>query len=62
MKLAVNGDFAEGLVELIVLNVGLGAGVINTEVFTIMVMMALVTTFMTWVGRTSFRADLLQKH
>lgn len=41
---------AEGLVELIVLNVGLNAGVINTKVFTIMVMMALVTTFMTWVN------------
>lgn len=46
---ADNGRTQEGLVELIVLNVGLNAGVINTKVFTIMVMMALVTTFMTCV-------------
>eukprot|EP01117_Protostelium_nocturnum_P019748 TRINITY_DN863_c0_g1_i1.p1 TRINITY_DN863_c0_g1~~TRINITY_DN863_c0_g1_i1.p1 ORF type:complete len:544 (-),score=167.94 TRINITY_DN863_c0_g1_i1:67-1698(-) len=37
----------KGLVELIVLNVGLQAGVLNTEVFTIFVLMALVTTFIT---------------
>jgi Kef-type K+ transport system membrane component KefB len=37
----------KGLVELIVLNLGLEAGVIDTRVFTIMVMMALLTTFMT---------------
>jgi Kef-type K+ transport system membrane component KefB len=36
-----------GLMELIILNVGLDAGVISPTVFTIMVMMALVTTFMT---------------
>ncbi|KAI9002960.1 Sodium/hydrogen exchanger family-domain-containing protein [Hyaloraphidium curvatum] len=37
----------KGLVELIVLNVGLNAGIINATVFAIMVLMALVTTFMT---------------
>ncbi|KAJ1825200.1 K(+)/H(+) antiporter [Coemansia sp. RSA 2671] len=37
----------KGLVELIVLNIGLQAGVINTKIFTMMVVMALVTTFVT---------------
>ncbi|KAI8323590.1 hypothetical protein GQ54DRAFT_257908, partial [Martensiomyces pterosporus] len=37
----------KGLVELIVLNIGLQAGVINTKVFTMMVVKALVTTFVT---------------
>jgi len=37
----------KGLVELIVLNVGLDVGVLNTEVFTIFVLMALFTTFIT---------------
>jgi len=37
----------KGLVELIVLNIGLDAGIIDQRVFTIMVVMALVTTFMT---------------
>jgi hypothetical protein len=36
-----------GLMELVVLNIGLDLGVISTEVFTMMVIMALVTTFMT---------------
>jgi Kef-type K+ transport system membrane component KefB len=36
-----------GLMELIVLNVGLETGVISPSLFTIMVVMALVTTFMT---------------
>ncbi|KFC60572.1 sodium/hydrogen exchanger [Flavobacterium gilvum] len=36
-----------GLMELIVLNIGLSLGVLTTEVFTMMVIMALVTTFMT---------------
>ena len=36
-----------GLMELIVLNIGLDIGVISPTVFTIMVLMALVTTFMT---------------
>ncbi|KAI8805411.1 Cation/H+ exchanger, partial [Cladochytrium replicatum] len=37
----------KGLVELIVLNLGLSAGVISVRVFTICVVMALVTTFVT---------------
>ncbi|KAJ1548181.1 K(+)/H(+) antiporter [Nowakowskiella sp. JEL0078] len=37
----------KGLVELIVLNLGLQGGVISPRVFTIMVMMALITTFTT---------------
>uniref|UniRef100_A0A915CKE2 Cation/H+ exchanger domain-containing protein n=1 Tax=Ditylenchus dipsaci TaxID=166011 RepID=A0A915CKE2_9BILA len=37
----------KGLVELIVLNIGLDAGVINERIFVVMVLMALVTTFMT---------------
>jgi Kef-type K+ transport system membrane component KefB len=36
-----------GLMELIVLNIGLELKVLTTEVFTMMVIMALVTTFMT---------------
>lgn len=37
----------KGLVELIVLNIGLSAGIISTRVFTIFVVMALITTFAT---------------
>jgi Kef-type K+ transport system membrane component KefB len=36
-----------GLMELIVLNIGLELNVLTPEVFTMMVIMALVTTFMT---------------
>ncbi len=36
-----------GLMELVVLNIGLDLKVISSEVFTMMVIMALVTTFMT---------------
>ena len=36
-----------GLVELIVLNIGLDLGVISPKLFTMLVVMALVTTFMT---------------
>ncbi|MCP9774344.1 cation:proton antiporter [Cyanobium sp. WAJ14-Wanaka] len=36
-----------GLTELVILNVGLGLGVISTELFTMGVLMALVTTVMT---------------
>jgi Kef-type K+ transport system membrane component KefB len=36
-----------GLMELVVLNVGLDIGVISPALFAMMVMMALVTTFMT---------------
>lgn len=37
----------KGLVELIVLNIGLDVGVLNMELFSIFVMMALVTTMLT---------------
>ncbi len=36
-----------GLVELIVLNVGLSAGILNTRTFSVMVIMCLFTTFIT---------------
>src|SRR5206468_5618086 len=36
-----------GLIELIVLNIGLDLGVISPALFTMLVLMALVTTFMT---------------
>src|SRR6185295_17494768 len=36
-----------GLIELIVLNIGYDLGVLSPMVFTMMVLMALVTTFMT---------------
>lgn len=37
----------KGLVELIVLNIGLSAGVLNSKVFAMFVLMAIVTTFVT---------------
>jgi Kef-type K+ transport system membrane component KefB len=36
-----------GLVELIVLNIGLDLNIISRELFTMLVLMALVTTFIT---------------
>lgn len=36
-----------GLVELIVLNLGISSGILNTRTFSVMVIMCLVTTFMT---------------
>lgn len=50
-----------GLMELVVLNIGYDLGVLTAEVFTMMVIMALVTTFMTgpaldlidWVAKKS---------
>jgi len=36
-----------GLMELVVLNIGYDLGVLTTEIFTMMVIMALLTTFMT---------------
>jgi Kef-type K+ transport system membrane component KefB len=46
-----------GLMELVILNVGLDIGVISRELFAMMVLMALATTFMTtplvtWLLRT----------
>jgi K+:H+ antiporter len=52
-----------GLMELVILNIGLDVGVISTAVFSIMVLMALVTTFMTTpllelvYGRVAIRAE-----
>jgi Kef-type K+ transport system membrane component KefB len=36
-----------GLMELVILNIGLDIGVISPALFSMMVVMALVTTFMT---------------
>ena len=36
-----------GLMELIVLNIGYDLGVLNQQIFTMLVLMALITTFMT---------------
>ena len=38
---------ARGLMELIVMKVGLDAGVIGFEIFTMLMVMAIVTTLMT---------------
>jgi K+:H+ antiporter len=38
---------ARGLVELVILNAGLDLGILSPTLFTMMVLMALVTTFMT---------------
>lgn len=51
-----------GLMELIVLNVGLDLGIISRSLFTMMVLMALVTTFagaplLDWVGRRETTGD-----
>jgi Kef-type K+ transport system membrane component KefB len=41
---------ARGLMQLLALNVGLSAGIVNSELFTVLVLVALVTTTMTtWV-------------
>lgn len=39
-----------GLMELVVLNIGYDLGVLNPEIFAMMVIMALVTTFMTGIA------------
>ena len=36
-----------GLIELVILNAGLELGILSPQLFTMMVIMALVTTFMT---------------
>ena len=45
-----------GLVELIVLNIGLDLGVITPRLFTMLVIMALVTTLMTAPVLSALRA------
>lgn len=49
-----------GLTELVILNVGLGLGVIDTRLFTAMVLMAVVATLMTGplLHRSARRAHL----
>ena len=47
-----------GLIELVVLNIGYDMGILSTEIFSMMVLMALLTTMMTspilnWIGRRS---------
>jgi Kef-type K+ transport system membrane component KefB len=45
-----------GLVELVVLNIGLDLGILSPAVFSILVLMALITTFMTSPLVRSLRA------
>jgi Kef-type K+ transport system membrane component KefB len=45
-----------GLMELVVLNIGYDLGILSTEIFSMMVLMALLTTMMTapllnWIGK-----------
>jgi Kef-type K+ transport system membrane component KefB len=52
-----------GLVELVILNIGLDLGVLSPTLFSIMVLMALVTTFMTsplisWIYPESYQLRL----
>ena len=52
---------ARGLMQLIALNVGLEAGIVNPSLFTVLVLVALVTTLMTtpllsWIERREGRA------
>ncbi|GLW34700.1 cation:proton antiporter [Actinoplanes regularis] len=52
---------ARGLMQLIALNVGLEAGIVNASLFTVLVLVALVTTLMTtpllsWLDRWERRA------
>ncbi|MEU9341555.1 cation:proton antiporter [Streptomyces sp. NPDC048278] len=47
-----------GLTELIVLNIGLGLGVIGPELFTVLVLMALLTTAMTSPALTWIRKGI----
>ena len=49
-----------GLMELISLNIGYDLGILTPEIFTMMVIMALVTTFMTG-PLLSFSEKLRQK-
>ena len=43
---------ARGLMELVVLNIGYDIGVLSPQIFAMMVIMALVTTFMTGLTST----------
>lgn len=53
-----------GLMELIVLNIGYDLGVLSPTIFTMMVLMALVTTFMTspalsWIERVRWKQEAM---
>ncbi|MFD2744561.1 MULTISPECIES: cation:proton antiporter [Sphingobacterium] len=58
-----------GLMELVVLNIGYDLGVLSAELFSMMVVMALVTTFMTgpaldlinWAFRNKEKPDFIEK-
>ena len=50
------------LVELIVLNVGLGAGILDTRTFSMFVVHALVLTFMTTPLVEWFYPEKIRKH
>ena len=55
---------ARGLMQLIAINVGLQAGIVTSELFTVLVVVALVTTIMTapwltWYERRAQRKGLL---
>ncbi|KAF9459201.1 Sodium/hydrogen exchanger family-domain-containing protein [Collybia nuda] len=52
----------KGLVELIVLNVGLSAGILSQRVFSMFVLEALVLTFMTTPLVTTFYPPHVRKH
>ena len=54
---------ARGLMQLIALNVGLAAGIVSSALFTVLVLVALVTTVMTapvlsWVDRRDVRSGV----
>jgi Kef-type K+ transport system membrane component KefB len=49
-----------GLVELIVLNVGLDSGILSASLFSMLVCMALVTTFMATPLMDRFSHERLQ--
>ncbi|MEO3745550.1 cation:proton antiporter [Plantactinospora sp. B5E13] len=55
---------ARGLMQLIAINVGLAAGIVNSTLFTALVLVALVTTLMTtpvlrWIARREARTPAL---
>jgi Kef-type K+ transport system membrane component KefB len=55
---------ARGLMQLIALNVGLEAGIVNRSLFTVLVLVALVTTLMTtpllsWIERREARSAVV---
>jgi hypothetical protein len=56
-----------GLVSLIVLNIGLDLQILSTKIFTIMVIMALITTFLTspllyYLYQKPYHQELAKRH